>query len=225
MPAGLQVFLDDGTTVQVDDKYFNLAFVGKYQVACTPNYTNPSGSITVSGTMPVVAFSGPVAACMHSMSQANGSFTFNFIVASQATLTVYLFDVPTNTGTFGMQIFNDLGQVTFDSSRLYMKIAHDISFSDYVQIPTTPIPNPGRPFAILCSEFVGYKFGQMFMPGESGPVYFETEINTVLYRVDSSNLYMGEVMTFRSVVSYGQQQDWSMARRSGQVQIIDVTGL
>lgn len=227
MPAGMQIFLEDGGDVQIDDNFFNLALTGKYSVSCTPNLNLQSGSLTISGKSPVVAFSGPGYVAIHSMSQSGNNFTFNFIVNTAQTITAYVFDVPTSSGNFGLQIFNDNEELTFDSSRPYMKIVKDIDFSNYNPILGAPqgLPVPGRKYAILQSQFIGYKFGRPFTPGESGPTFFEVEINTVMGYVDTSNFYLGEFLTFRATTGIGIQQPWEYQRLAGQVQIIDVTGL
>ena len=224
MTTGMQIFLDDGTDVQIDDKFFNLALSGKYQVSCSPSFGGPSGSLTISGKSPIVAFSGGYAG-VHSISQSGSNFTFYFTVASAVTLTVYVFDVPTSIGNFGLQIFNDDEELTFDSSRLYLKIVKDISFSSYASIQNVPqpVPVPGRAYAILMSQFIGYKFGRPFTPGESGPDFFEVEVNTALCSIDSSNLYLSEFLTFRSQTGLGIQQAWEYEAFAGQIQIIDVT--
>lgn len=227
MPAGMQIFLDDGGDVQIDDNFFNLALSGKYSVACSPSSSYTHGSLTVSGTSPIVAFSGPGYVCLNSMSQSGTSFTFNFMVNTAQTITVYVFDVPTSVGTYGLQVFDDNGKITFDSSRPYMKIVKTIDFNDYNSLLGSPQPLPiaGRKYAILQSQYNGYKFGRPFTPGESGPTFFEVEINTVMGYVDTAFFYTGEFMTFRATTGLGIQQPWEYARYSGQIQIIDVTNI
>lgn len=226
MNAGLTIYLNDQSEVQIDDNFFNLALVGKYQVACSPTFGGPSGSITVTGTMPVVAIASQGFASLRSMSAgAGGTFTFNFLTASAVTLTVYVFDVPVSEGTFGLQTFNQAGKITFDSSRPYMRMLRDIQFSDYNQILNNPVTLPaGKACAVMQSQFIGYMFARYFNPGESGPDQFETEINTFMFRVAGSVLYFGEFMTFRNVTGVGIQTPWEWDRHSGQLQIVDVTG-
>ncbi|WP_134929257.1 hypothetical protein [Pseudomonas protegens] len=224
--AGLTIYLNDGGDVQIDDNFFNLALVGKYQVACSPKFGGPSGSLTVTGTMPIVAVASSGFSSLRSMSAGAGNtFTFNFLTVSALTLTVYVFDVPTNQGKFGLQTFNQAGVIAFDSSRSYMRILNDLQFSDYIPLLNNPVALPiGKSCAIMQSQFIGYMFARYFTPGESGASKFENEVNTFMYRVAGSVLYFGEFMTFRNETSLGIQTPWEWERKSGQLQIVDVTG-
>lgn len=226
MTVGMQIFFDDGGDVQIDDRFFNLAFISKHTVSCgssTGGTTGPTGSLTVTGTMPMVAIAGGPAA-LHSITTVGSSFKFNFITANATTLTVYLFDIPTATGTFGLQIFNDAEQVTFDSSRKYMKIIYDRTFSNFEEINGAALQLPiGRTCAVLQGQFAGYKYCEDFIPGESGPVYSFTTIQWLLFRLTGTTIYPGVYQVFGNQTS--SVPAWNADVYAGRVQAVDVTGM
>ncbi|AWH15459.1 hypothetical protein [Pseudomonas phage 98PfluR60PP] len=228
--AGMQIFLDAGGDVQIDDRYFNLAFVSKTVLSLgSPSGSGPSGYMTVSGlTMPMVAFTGGPAA-LHSMSSSNGTFKINFISQYPVTITVYLFDVPTSSGISGCQVFNDNGELTFDSSRKYMKVKYEKVFTNLQEMGgdgggvANHVMPVGPQYAVLQSSFAGFRYCEDLIPGESGPIYSYTTIQWVMYNVS------GNVLQSRILQVFGNQTGnvppWQASVYAGRVQTIDVTGL
>lgn len=227
MNAGLQIYLNNGGEVQIDDNFFNLAFKSKHQVPCTWTWGRPSGSLTVQGTFPVVAFRGSQYASLHSIVQSGNTFTFNFQVPANAstTLTVYVFDIPTTSGTFGLQTFDSTGKLTFDSLTPYMKIALDVRFSDYNTYSPQVLPVQGRTYAIMASNFVGLKQSYFLFPGESDQGYIVTEDRPVMYYTNDSFIFLSEFQTFSNQTSIGNSEAWEFRVESGSIQVLDVTDL
>lgn len=226
MTVGMQILFDEGGDAQIDDRFFNLAFISKHTVSCVSavgGTTGPTGSLTVTGTMPMVAFAGGPAA-LHSITTVGSSFKFNFVTVSTITLTVYLFDVPKASGFFGLQIFNDAEQVTFDSSQKYMRIIYDREFSDFNKIAGVAINLPlGRTYAVLQGQFAGYKNCDDFIPGESGPIYSYTTIQWLLCELSGSAIYPDVYQVFGNQTS--NVPAWVADVYSGRLQVLDVTGM
>lgn len=81
---------------------------------------NSTAALAAGAAQPVVAISSPQYAAP---SFINGALTvMGFRSRITQTLTYYVFDIPTNSGNFGLQVFNPAGVLTFDSSRQYARV-------------------------------------------------------------------------------------------------------
>jgi hypothetical protein len=233
MEAGLTVILPGTNDIQIDSSYHNLEFISKHTVTLASSGNSyATGTLSVRGYIPVVGIKpvpGQYAAVTGiSVSGPSGNdFVFSFVsgIVGTISITVYLFDTPRTQGTSGLQTFNANTALTYDSSRKYMKIVMDLQFTNYNGYLNTPIALPaGKSCAILQNQWLGYAFGQFFTPGESGPTFFEVEVNSVLATISGDNMYLTEQLVFRGVSGAGLQQSWSRQRLGGQFQAVDVTG-
>lgn len=140
MPAGIAVY-NDRDTVIIDERFFNYAFKEKRVLTFQQMGGPVSGGfgnqayMTVAGDMPLVAFRCPypVAACR--ARPVAGGFEFGWITRHGAgapvgaTIEVFIFDRPTGSGTYGLQVFDENNRLTYDSSYRYMRVR------DYRTIP------------------------------------------------------------------------------------------
>lgn len=114
MPAGLQVIGSHGI-IQVDENFSNLAYRGSGSF---------SGSLTLSGlNFPVLAFRpGNVQGTSISRIVAGGGGNFTWHFTGSGSGNYWLFDIPEQSGSFGLQVFRADGSLAFDSGRRYMKV-------------------------------------------------------------------------------------------------------
>lgn len=138
MPTGIQI-INTANTVQIDDTFFNYAFISKH----TLTFQNAGGPVTggfgrqafltVAGERPIIA-----ARCgkPFTVSRARpsptvpGQFEFGFIganfggIAVGDTIDVYVFDRPParpGSGS-GIQVFDASQRPVFDSAWKYLKV-------------------------------------------------------------------------------------------------------
>lgn len=155
MTVGFQVFLADGTTVQADDKYKNLAVREQGSVATT-NLSNGGGTSFVvfyrTGLiMPLVAVAGTGAAVGQIWyDSANNRWGVMLVSAGGvgAQVPYFIFDVPASTNPgFGLQIFNAAGEKTFDITQKYMRVVD--MFATSARTGTTRNYDASRTYACV----------------------------------------------------------------------------
>lgn len=133
MPYGFYVKNDLGTFV-IDETYKNLCIVnnGQFTLSST-RQTITCGPGTLRRPIIALRVSGGSAG-IRNVTTSLGVTTAVIVGSVGSVVTWYHFDVPPNTGTgtFGMQVFTDTGDVIFDSSFKYARV-----FEGYESIPET----------------------------------------------------------------------------------------
>lgn len=139
MSYGLQIVGSHGVT-QIDENYTNLALIATGGASFT---TASAGGFGGSITLPTVAT--PLLAIKSStpvyMTSDNAipNTTYSFFAASAGSLTYYLFDQSTSTNgeTWGLQVFNASGAMTYHSSWKILRIGA-IGSTPSGSLSTTP---------------------------------------------------------------------------------------
>lgn len=227
----------DALNVQIDDSYFNFALSTSASVtlAFASGIAVYQSTITVTGTSPIIAWSGasgPVT--LISVSQSGSSWTFTLASNAAYTLRYFVFDVPANAGSPasapGLRVRNAAGAVTFDSRLKYLRVAavrsidtwnemgHDEGGSPVVvSLPT------GRTYASAVSLL-----GVLNDPGETVSIdpitgnptsHFHPIVHALGCYVSGSTMYSNWV-----AVNFGTSNpNLTFTNSNGQTLAIDVT--
>lgn len=128
MEAGLQIYNTTGN-IQIDSKFKNLAIIKKGEVQLLGTDVEWTGGaktkINVAGTNPLIAIQSTVRMRTRRLKEANGTYSFYFNISQNVAppkVKYWVFDEPTSVGNSGLQVFDQSGQLVFDSSRGYMKV-------------------------------------------------------------------------------------------------------
>lgn len=152
--AGLQVFLDDGI-LQIDSNFKTIA--PTYRLSFTGPYTDDGNTafigswyqfvITVPADVKYLYFASTVDRTIALFKKSGTTHTYRTNV--QGTIEVYGFkeSPPQAKSKFGMQLFDENGNLTFDSNTKTMKIAGAVVLpTSGVEIQSFPVT--GRIYAV-----------------------------------------------------------------------------
>lgn len=152
--AGFQVFLEDGI-LQIDSNFRTITPI--YRLSFTGPYTNDGNTtfigtwyqfvITVPSDVKFLYFGSTVDRTIGLMKKIGTTHTFRTDV--QGTIEVYGFkeSPPQASNTFGIQLYDEDGNLTFDSNTNFMKIAGALTVpTTGVQVESYPIA--GRTYAV-----------------------------------------------------------------------------
>jgi len=142
MTSGLQIFNANGE-IQIDSNLVNFAFIQKGSVTIPAGgYINsfPAAQIVVNGVTPILclrplySFAGVV-----NTKIINGQYSYLINGTGGETFNWYLFDKNPMTGNnnAGIQVFNQQGEMTFNSDRHPMRMAA-IGTMPYGRLCVTP---------------------------------------------------------------------------------------
>lgn len=159
MPAGLQIFNESGTMIVSDTfKNYHLIEKGTFTIPAGDSENGGIFSFTRTGrTFPVLAIRASVLVGSSEQVVPGGSLTRTFytkINSSSTTVEFWLFDVlSTPPATFGLEVYNDLGQLTYASGQAPMRVVGDVLMSGYTNTSSTF--SAGRTYASVQS-FSGF---------------------------------------------------------------------
>lgn len=151
-----QLFKDDGTSVQLDANTQVMSYLGKYTM--TPGqwaapitvgpYTWSRGSISLPLTVKTIGVSdsgGGFVSVMYS--RVEGSNRVFYLGGDRrATVVFHLYgDKQISSGSHGLQLFADNGDLTFDSTSKFLRISQIITPAD----ASTVSLNVSRSFAVI----------------------------------------------------------------------------
>ncbi|MNJ48518.1 hypothetical protein D3C77_437130 [compost metagenome] len=156
MRAGYTAYTDQGV-VQIDSSFktatsaFRQTYTGPYTNESNTAFIGTWYSFTINVPIDVqyLFFSSPVDRSIGLIKKSGASHTFR--TSAQGTIEIYGFkDAPTpqaSSSGSGFQLFDENGNLTFDSDSNFMKIANVFT------VPTTgvkvePWPVPGRSYAV-----------------------------------------------------------------------------
>jgi hypothetical protein len=132
MGYGFSVISDAGV-YQVDGEYSNYSVTstGTGTFATDNSFAQPivSCSITVTGSAPLIAFSGTTRMSLMAVSNSGSSWTFYLTsktAAAGSTFSYWIFDAAVNaipSGTQGIEVFNDSGVRVFHSHIQYLRVS------------------------------------------------------------------------------------------------------
>ncbi|WP_247308179.1 hypothetical protein [Ralstonia pseudosolanacearum] len=223
MPAGLQIWNDAGT-VLIDDTHANLAVaargvvatsaagMGVYQIGsrAVVSYTGDTRAT------PLIAFACPAGFVGVYLSSLSGStYTWRFITEQPAGTEIkyWVFDrAPASSGSYGFQVFDAAGNLTFDSSRQQARIVGITG--GIFEIPA------GRIYAVAVQR-IGYAV--RVYPASEGGRTFEYDIDVGAAHVQSGRIVVGEVGASSQIVQGTRPGFESMYPMAWIV--LDVTGM
>jgi len=141
-----------GGGVQIDETYRNLSLraKGSFNPGTVWNGTWRTGTITVTGNSPVLAWRASVPAAIVGASRSGNAITYTFMIAGTAgTIDWWLFDETgfgSVTGNVGIRIRNpSTGVVVFDSRMKYMRVVGFIGGEFIGNNPPASAQYPGLP--------------------------------------------------------------------------------
>ncbi len=152
MPVGLEI-LNGAGTYQIDGDYANLMFVRKVTVntvsfpAGQGTSNNPSQASITLGAGEFFAFS--CASPSAFVGRSGSTVYINVMAAPGALVTFYVFARGQGTSTFGLEVYDADGQITFSSSWKLLNIVGVTAGAGNFQFAT------GRTYAVIPqSQFV-----------------------------------------------------------------------
>lgn len=205
MPAGIQVYAQDGSGIlQIDDTNLNLFLRAKGTAQSTtqpnPSYQYSTSSNTnVSGVRcatPLVVLSGSQLCQCNPVNQGNGNWLLQFSINGPVgtPLSWWLFDTLGNDegSRNGLQIFNAAGQLQYDAMRKPLRIV-GVQNNNIASSVTYPA---GRSYAALMSGGGGSRA----VPGTQIPGQPETPAGFVILtggsRVSGTTVSIGSYQVF-----------------------------
>ncbi|WP_146189242.1 hypothetical protein [Pseudomonas protegens] len=231
MDAGFEV-TNNLSFVQINSLYKNLELRQKVVVPMSleSNFGSWSGSVTVTGVMPVILFSSPYDSCMRSSQVSGNQFTYTFWaytgnVSVRPTLVFYHFDWPDSgsLSSFGMQVFDGNGVLVYDALKSYMRVYEAIVFADYYSVLGSRTYDSKRTYAVMQSQFCGsYEQTADFIEGVG--TYRDYVVNQLTISVNGNvvKLTDSEVVTRRDG-PFGGVSSFNYNLRSGRIVVMDVT--
>lgn len=142
MPAGILI-INDSNTVLIDENYANMSVLSSGTVELQDEYSTEEQTFSV--LLPFTPLPGEKVA-IHSTVYATviGGIVYG---SGVGTVTWYRFGPPTSAGTFGLQVFNAAGVLTFDSGRKYARVAGALIGN--LLSPPTGTYQTGRTYAVI----------------------------------------------------------------------------
>lgn len=179
MPAGLQVINDAGT-IQIDSTWANYVLVDVQTIVSVQDAQLTSGAFFRGSIYTGSQGSDLVFAyCASTFSYVGESYINSVRRVGVATrdiagipVTFYTYRKQQPTGsTFGMQVFDETGTLTFDAASNFARIVQYIPPAQMYGSGFFSLP-PGRKYAICVPSFCGRgRQETVFNPG-AGPDYF-----------------------------------------------------
>lgn len=239
MPVGFESKNTYGV-YQIDDTFKNIQLVaGPTTVTSSMTQVNTGSTyngkidyyyydITVNNaTNPVIAIR-PTACTVARLSISGSTWTFRVFASSNETFTYYVFDAPTTSGNFGLEVYNSSGELQFASSRKPFKPIQLITTTAGDGIKTTTLSSGTTYAGVIVSPGVNaFGYSQIGDPKADPPTNDESEqvyelgsftiadnvITTSIYSIQWYYQFRGDDYTIYVTGGSSQQQ----------ILIIDVT--
>lgn len=228
MKAGLTVFLDNGSSIQIDDTFVNLGLISKHSLYCGTRPTGwvyPHGYLTIPGISPIIAIKSAAKFAVNSCSVSNGQFTYDIVTEYATTVEVFVFDVPTTFGTFGLQTFREDGSLCFDSSRKYMRVVASYDYAHYNSVISSPPPIPQGDMALVINAFIGAVYTEYEGGHDNGPTYFNAQRDMLFCNTANGVISARYIYTvFSNRGGVGNGSPWNSEHNRASFQVIDVSG-
>lgn len=197
MPVGIQVFNDAGT-VQIDSTWRNYSLVS---VTTLTSSNNAWGETNYAGVIFQTSNAADLVFCYCTSQffpvcfvQQNGqrAYRVGTGAATGVAVTFYVFrqQTPTSAG-FGLQVYNEAGQLTFDSSNQICRIVGSLPIT--LSSPTEFFFfGAGGRYAVMISSFTGQLIQQDTGAGQGGLAFRMLSTNSPrLQCQDSGVTYSG----------------------------------
>lgn len=146
--AGIQILNTFGT-IMIDENYKNLAVRQSGSVSKTGRSTTELVPITYPIDAPIVAISPAQFAYVSSLLPSGQSFRYGGGISRPTSIDYYVFDTPViQPGNFGLQVYNALGQLTFDSGMKYARVVDIFGGSTEASWAGTRTYEAGRKYSV-----------------------------------------------------------------------------
>lgn len=182
MPAGFQVYDDQGRLQASSDMFaYHVRRTGQTATVSRigGNTTRSTLLVSKSGLSPnafVATQCNGYAASLIGM-DTNGNWNFATNAPIGTVFNWYVFDQAANipaTATFGLEVRNDAGQITFSAAHRPMSVVSMLSYGgqpgyygDYYSDPGV-ITLPGRSLASFNTAWAGHRFTENIQPDTDG---------------------------------------------------------
>ncbi|UEP31309.1 hypothetical protein [Burkholderia sp. B21-007] len=237
MSAGFQAFTDTGV-YQIDGSTPNYQMVqamsansadGVLQLALNDAgkafYTTlPNVSFTfnsTAGPMYGVYASDGVGVTVWRTARSGSTYTLTFITERACTVSFFLFDrVPPVAGKFGLQVFNERGELIADSSKPFLRVL-DVIYNEY--LPGTGWATLGAPGATWESRTYGVPvIVSGIYPVRQAWSYDPAGVELSSIRVSGNTVSWGTTM-----YGGGRKPNWSGFREQwhSRFMVLDATGI
>ncbi|RQZ27302.1 hypothetical protein DIE14_12490 [Burkholderia sp. Bp9017] len=237
MGAGFQAFTDTGM-YQIDGSTPNYQMVQAMSASSAdgvlllatnnvgrPFYTTlPNVSFTfnaAAGPMYGVYASDGVGITVWSTSVNGNTYTLTFITERPCTVNFFLFDrVPTAAGKFGLQVFNDRGELIADSSKPFLRVL-DVIYNEYL---------PGTGWAVLGAPGAPWDSRTYGVPVIVSGIYPVRQV----WSYDPAGLELSSIRVSGNTVSWGatmygggRKPNWTGFREQwhSRFMVLDATGI
>ncbi|WGY71961.1 hypothetical protein KEC55_19300 [Burkholderia cepacia] len=237
MPAGFQAFTDTGV-YQIDGSTPNYQMVQAMSAQSVDTSlrlaVNDAGK-PFNATLPSVAFTfNATAGPMYGVYAAEGvgitiwstdvdrtTYTLRFITERPCTVYFFQFDqVPTVSGNFGLQVFNNQGRLIADSSKPFLRVL-DVIYNEY--LPGVGWDTLGAPGAAWDSRSYGVPvIVSGIYPVRQAWSYDPAGVELSSIRVSGSTVSWGTTM-----YGGGRKPNWSGFREQwhSRFMVLDATGI
>ncbi|MCA8013828.1 hypothetical protein LGM38_17410 [Burkholderia vietnamiensis] len=237
MPAGLQAFTDTGL-YQIDGSTPNYQMVqamsGQSVDTSLRLAVNDVGKL-FNTTLPSVAFAfnataGPmygvyasdgVGITVWSTDVSGSMYTLRFITERPCTVYFFLFDrVPPAAGNFGLQVFNERGNLIADSSKPFLRVL-DVIYDEY--LPGTGWDTLGAPIA----QWNIRAYGVPVMVSGIYPVHQAWSYDPAGVELSSIRVSGNTVSWGTTMYGGGRKPNWSGFREQwhSRFMVLDATGI
>lgn len=210
MPAGVQIIGDSGV-IQIDQNYFNVELQSKQTISTIAGeaiWQAGQSRLVVTtniNTAPYVAIkpiANEIGLWRSELSGSTLTLTYFCQAPIGTQIQVYFFGNPSSSpSNFGLQVFNELGELTYDSNRKYARVLLKISGNDDVDEPVNyPLPS-GKEYAVLQGVFSGEDYTLSYSPGmpgnDCGSLYMVVQdIYILCFRAQGSGITLHNLYRF-----------------------------
>jgi hypothetical protein len=232
MPAGVEIINDSGS-YQIDENYANLVFARKVAVSSSSfpagqgTSNNPSQAAITLSTGELFAFSCASPAAF--VGRSGNTVYVNVAAAPGAVVTFYMFKRGAGSATFGFEVFDAGGALTFSSSWQLLNMVGLTS-----GIGTFPFES-GRTYAVIPQSQYIRLVRTVTYQGAQPNVYvvFNRSLYYHAVRISGASLYVSEALVHAAVWVYLESQSpgvlgWNLDTNNSSVAryvVIDVTGM
>lgn len=160
MPVGFQAINDSGV-YQIDDTYKNIQLITKASVTSMTQVSSGTlyngiksywyyDIVVSSATNPVVALNGNTTQWLivGAVNISGNTYTFRVFSDSDVDFTYYVFDVPTISGTVGLEVYNSSGELQFTATRGSFKPTNQVTTSNSENDKSTTLAS-GKTYAVV----------------------------------------------------------------------------
>lgn len=206
MAAGLQVYTDTGI-LQIDENTLCYGLRAKGTGTFNVNIGGATnlrvGQVVVtSAVAPMVAVRRIGTISLFSVSVSGSTWTYNFIGVNGGTFDWYAFDSYTpamGAGTYGLDIYNSLGQLTYSTGAPIMRI---------VGVNSTGLSN-SRSYAVVQAATAFTRFTDLDLQDGLGRYQFTASVAGVSQTIAATTSLTAFFTPFENYFTFATDPDYS----------------